>query len=196
MADDEQIHTPPYMVVLLVGAFLVIATISVVYLKIDFPFPFLKLLFCAGVACVLYGLGSTAAVKFDLTKAGQVASAGGAAAIAIFLYWIIPDAPPDPKYKLTYYVSFPGEIVDPESLRATAVVIDVSDPRYITLQQPTWGPAGPVGKVVKVIVPGVSTRESLILKFTNERENKQWSSGPLSATEALVQVYESRGPQP
>jgi hypothetical protein len=175
----------PYKIALIVGTTLVVAALLVAFMKIDFPY--INVLIYAGIAIIFSGIGANAAVSVKLPAIGQAGSAVGALAIAILLFWTIgPDT--SAKFDVIYYINFPdGKHRNYRDLKAT---VDVLGEREFKPESGFEVPVtkAPGGDSLTLTVPRMSARQRLILRIHSDKENKDWSSSTVRATESFMNV--------
>jgi hypothetical protein len=184
------LQTKLALITVVVGAAILACAFLTVTMRADLPY--VGLFVYTGLATLLAGVGASAAVALQLPETGQRVWAGGAAAIAIALSWLIgPDKAPDtPRINMTYYVNFPDRIVrKPGDLVASVDITDEQQkPRenrdHLPLSQ------GPGGNAIKVTVPGVLTRDYVTLKIRSAKENKSWASSSVQFTESFMNLNE------
>jgi hypothetical protein len=178
------------LIAVVAGAAILACAFLIVIMRADLPYT--GLFVYTGLAIVMAGLGASAAVTLHLQGTGQSVWAGGAAAIAIALSWMIgPDkAPATPRINMTYYVNFPDRIVrKPADLIASVDITDEQQkPRekrdHLSLTQ------GPGGNAIKLTIPDVLTRDYVTLKIRSAKENKSWASSSVQFTESFMNLNE------
>jgi hypothetical protein len=184
------LQTKLALAAVLVGAAILACAFLIVTMRADLPY--VGLFVYTGLAIVLAGVGASAAVALHVPETGQRVWAGGAAAIAIALSWMIgPDKPPaTPRINMTYYVNFPDQIVrKPGDLIAS---VDITDEQQKPREKRDRLPLtqGPGGNAIKLTIPDVLTRDYVTLKIRSAKENKTWASSSVQFTESFMNLNE------